>query len=259
MEIKGLTIILILALLGLSSCKQDNSINNWDKFFKENNVNGTIVLKNTRTCKTLIYNKERSNKEFVPASTFKILNSMIALQESSIASINDTIKWDGINRNFKSWNKDQTMKSAFPISCVWFYQELARRTGQDKMQDWIDKTNYGNKKIENKIDRFWLDGNLAISANEQIDFLEKLVTNGLPFDNNIQETVKEIMITDSTKNYIIHSKTGWSQDIGWNVGYIETKDNVWIFALNIDMEDLSKGKLRKILTYDILKEQKIVE
>jgi beta-lactamase class D len=67
------------------------------------------------------------------------------------------------------------------------------------------------------------------------------------------------MITDSTKNYIIHSKTGWSQDIGWNVGYIETKDNVWIFALNIDMEDLSKGKLRKILTYDILKEQKIVE
>ena len=258
MRIKGLTII-ILALLGLASCNQNKSTDNWEKFFQENNIKGTFVLKNIDTNKTLIYNKERSNIEFVPASTFKILNSMIALQEASISSINDTIKWDGINRSFKSWNKDQTMKSALPISCVWFYQELARRTGKEKMQEWIDKANYGNKKIENKIDRFWLDGNLAISANEQIDFLEKFVKDELPFDKNIQETVKGIMITDSTKNYIIHSKTGWSQNIGWNVGYVETKNNVWIFALNIDMEDLNKGKLRKILTYNILEEQKIIE
>ncbi len=259
MKIKVLTIVLNLALLVFVSCNHDNSTDNWENFFQENNVNGTFVLKNLGTNEILIYNKERSNKEFVPASTFKILNSMIALQESSIESINDTIKWDGINRSFKSWNKDQTMKSALPISCVWFYQELARRTGQEKMQEWIDKTNYGNKKIENKIDRFWLDGNLAISTNEQIDFLEKLVKNELSFDKNIQKTVKGIMITDSTTNYIIHSKTGWSQDIGWNVGYVEAKDNVWIFALNIDMENLSKGKLRKILTYDILSEQKIIE
>ncbi len=259
MKIKVLTIVLNLALLVFVSCNHDNSTDNWENFFQENNVNGTFVLKNLGTNEILIYNKERSNKEFVPASTFKILNSMIALQESSIESINDTIKWDGINRSFKSWNKDQTMKSALPISCVWFYQELARRTGQEKMQEWIDKTNYGNKKIENKIDRFWLDGNLAISANEQIDFLEKLVKNELSFDKNIQKTVKGIMITDSTTNYIIHSKTGWSQDIGWNVGYVEAKDNVWIFALNIDMENLSKGKLRKILTYDILSEQKIIK
>ncbi len=259
MRIKGLTIILILALFGLASCNQNKSTDNLEKFFQENDVNGTFVLKNMNTNKMLIYNKERSNKEFVPASTFKILNSMIALQESSIANINDTIKWDSIDREYKSWNKDQTMKTALPISCVWFYQELARRTGKEKMQECIDKTNYGNKKIENKIDRFWLDGNLAISANEQIDFLEKLVKNELAFDKNIQETVKGIMITDSTQNYIIHSKTGWSQNIGWNVGYVETKDNVWIFALNIDMENLSKGKLRKTLTYDILKEQKIIE
>ena len=116
---------------------------------------------------------------------------MIALQESSIININDTIKWDGINRSFDLWNKDQTMKSALPISCVWFYKNWHMGL-EKKMQEWIDKTNYGNKKIENKIDRFWLDGNLAISANEQIDFLEKLVRNELPFDKDIQETVKEL-------------------------------------------------------------------
>ena len=80
MRIKGLTIVLILTLLGLASCKEQKSTDNWKKFFQEKNVNGTFVLKNMDTNKTLIYNKERSDKEFVPASTFKILNSMIALQ-----------------------------------------------------------------------------------------------------------------------------------------------------------------------------------
>ena len=248
-----------LVFVGLISYNQNKNTDNWGNFFQDNNVNGTFVLKNLNSNKTLIYNQERSDKEFVPASTFKILNSMIALQVSSIKSIDDTIKWDGVDREYKPWNKDQTMKSAFPISCVWFYQELARRTGQEKMQKMITESNYGNKKIDNKIDRFWLDGKLAISANEQIDFLERLVNNKLPFDKNIQKTVKNIMITDSTENYIIHSKTGWSNNIGWNVGYIETKTNIWIFAMNIDMNDIKMANIRKTITYDILKEQKIIE
>ncbi len=115
---------------------------------------------------------------------------MIALQVLSVTDVNDTIQWDGIDRGYESWNKDQTMKSALPISCVWFYQELARRTGQKEMQKWLTKSNYGNKKIGSKIDKFWLDGTLAISANEQIVFLEKLINNKLPFDKNIQESVK---------------------------------------------------------------------
>lgn len=256
MKIHG---IIILILLELVSYNQKKSTDNWGDIFKKNNVNGTFVLKNTSTNEILTYNENRSNKEFVPASTFKILNSMIALQELSIKSTNDTIKWDGVDRGYESWNKDQTMKSAFPISCVWFYQQLARRTGQEKMQMWIKKSNYGNKKIGNKIDRFWLDGQLAISAKGQIDFLEKLINNELPFDKNIQKTVKKIMITDSTENYTIYSKTGWSNNIGWNVGYIKTKNNVWIFALNIDMNDIKMANIRKTITYDILNRQKIIK
>lgn len=258
MKMRKLTLLSLLILLGLIRCNQNKSLDYWGKLFNDNNVNGTFVLKNLNTNKTLIYNIERSDKEFVPASTFKILNSMIALQVSSIASVNDTIKWDGVDRGYKPWNKDQTMETALPISCVWFYQELAHRIGQQKMQKWISESNYGNKKIENTIDRFWLDGKLAISANEQIDFLEKLVKDKLPFDIDIQETVKKIMITDSNENYVIHSKTGWSQEIGWNVGYIEAKNNVWIFAMNIDMKDITMANIRKTLTYDILKEQKII-
>ncbi|MBN1112890.1 MAG: class D beta-lactamase [Bacteroidales bacterium] len=259
MNAKGIKIISVIVLIGLFSCKQNNVSERWGQFFKENNVNGTFVLKDLKTNKISIYNNDRGNEEFVPASTFKILNSMIALQESVIASVNDTIKWDSVDRGSKSWNKDHTMRSALPVSCVWFYQELARKIGIKQMQKWIIESDYGNKKIENEIDKFWLEGNLAISANQQIYFLEKLIKEKLPFDSSIQKVVKEIMITDSTESYIIHSKTGWSQKIGWNVGYVETKDNVWIFVLNIDMEDIKMAGIRKTITYDILKEQKIIE
>ena len=184
---------------------------------------------------------------------------MIALQTSAIKSVNDTIKWDGIDKGWKLWNKDQTMKTAMPISCVWFYQELARRIGKKQMQNWVDKVNYGNRNIGEKIDNFWLEGDLRISAKEQILFIEKLINNELQFDKKIQETVKEIMVTDSTEAYTIHSKTGWTNQIGWNVGYVETKKNKWIFAMNMDIIKEEDAKYRKKITYEILKIEQIIE
>ena len=253
-----LTIISLL-LLGLLNATENKTAEKWEKFFTKNDVTGTIVLKDVKNAESLVYNKERSETQFIPASTFKILNAMIALQTKSIATVDDTIKWDGVERSYKPWNKDHTMRTGFPVSCVWLYQEFARRTGKEAMQKWISASNYGNMKIENDVDQFWLKGKLAISANEQIDFLEKLIKNELSFDTKIQETVKEIMISDSTENYVIHSKTGWAQKIGWFVGYIQTKDNTWIFSLNIDMPDIKMAGLRKSITYDVLKEQGIIE
>ncbi len=251
--------ILIVFLFVFNACNRDNAPLSWNKVFQEHNVTGAFYLKNLSSQETLVYNWERCHEEFFPASTFKILNSLIALQVSSVKSIDDTIKWDGVARAYKPWNQDQTMRTAFPISCVWFYQELARRTGEEQMQKWITACDYGNQKIENEIDRFWLDGNLKISAKEQVDFLEKLVTDKLPFDKQIQKTVKELMMTNVAPAFTIYSKTGWSHNIGWNVGFVETKTDLWIFAMNINMYDLNRAKLRKLLTYDILREQRIIE
>jgi beta-lactamase class D len=233
--------------------------NNWDKLFQDHQVKGTFVLKDLGSGKTRIYNKERSRQAFVPASTFKILNSIIALQVSSIGGVDDTIKWDGIDRGYALWNKDHTMRTAFSVSCVWFYQELARRIGNEQMQKWVNDSNYGNMNIRPQIDRFWLDGDLRISAQEQVNFIEKLIKDELPFDKDIQETVKNIMINDATDQYVVHAKTGWSQGIGWYVGYVESKENIWIFSLNIDLDNIDQAEIRKLLTYDILKEQKIIE
>jgi beta-lactamase class D len=253
-----LNIIFIFTVL--TNCSSQNEHKKeWERIFKKYNINGTFVLKNISNNQLNIYNKERSDSSYLPASTFKILNSMIALQTSAIKSVDDTIKWDGKDKGWKFWNKDQTMKSAMPISCVWFYQDLARRIGKEKMQNWINKVDYGNRNIKKEIDNFWLEGDLRITANEQISFIEKLINNELPFDKQIQETVKEIMITDENKTYTIHSKTGWTNNIGWNVGYVETKNNKWIFAMNMNIINKQDAKYRKKITYEILKSEKIIE
>lgn len=261
---RNFSLIIILTFVFVYSIFAQNIIEqkSWKKFYDSCNVIGNTVLLNANTSELKVFNKERSDSMFLPASTFKILNSLIALQTGAVKSINDTIKWDGVDRGWTEWNKDQTMKTALPVSCVWFYQELARRIGREDMQKWIDSVGYGNQKMGPEIDKFWLDGDIRISAIQQVLFLEKLINDKLPFDEEIQQTVKEIMITDSTSNYILHSKTGWAmrvdRQIGWFVGYVETEEGKWIFATNIDISKKTDLKYRSKITYEILKNEGII-
>lgn len=256
-----LVLLIILSVFKLNA-QNKNSSKKWREIFEKYGINGTFVLYNYSTGDTFFFNKERSESAYLPASTFKILNSLIALETKSIKNINDTIKWDGIDKGWSEWNKDQIMKTAMPLSCIWFYQELARRIGEKNMQKWIDNVGYGNNKTGSQIDNFWLEGDLKISAKEQVKFIERLINDDLPFDTLLQETVKSLIITDSTDNYTLHSKTGWAMripnQIGWYVGYIETKKGTWIFALNMDINDNSDAKYRQQITYEILKEERII-
>ena len=251
-------------LLGLltTNAQYENYTTEWSPIFEQKNTTGTIILYDTSSGKSKIYNLERCDSAYIPASTFKILNSLISLETKVIKSINDTIKWNGTDYGWDKWNTDQTMKTAMPLSCIWFYQELARRIGIKDMQKWIDSVGYGNTKMGGLIDNFWLEGDIRISAREQVHFIERLIKNDLPFSIKNQETVKKIMITDSTKNYVLHSKTGWAmrikKQIGWFVGYVETKNNTWIFALNIDIKKKEDSKRRKQITYEILKREGII-
>jgi beta-lactamase class D len=248
-----------LAIVFSSSCNKTKQNEEWKHIFDKRNVKGTFVLKNTSTGNIKIYNFKRSDSAYLPASTFKILNSMIALQSTAIKSVDDTINWDGVERSWGAWNKDHTMRTAMPVSCVWFYQALARRIGKEQMQYWVNQVAYGNKNIGKEIDNFWLEGDIRISANEQLTFIERLINNELPFDKEIQETVKELMVTDSNEKYVMHSKTGWTNQIGWNVGYIDTKNNRWIFAMNQDIIQKKDLKHRKEISYEILKAENIIE
>lgn len=232
-------------------------------FFDEYNQKGCFVLYDLNNNKYIIYNEERSEKEFIPASTFKIFNSLAALETGVVKDENEIIKWDGKNRQYKKWNQDLNLKQAYKYSAVWLYQELARRIGEEKMQQLIDENNYGNGNISGGIDRFWLDGEIRISPIEQINFLKKLYNNDLTFSERTINLVKEIMIYDQTDSYTMRAKTGWAirfdNQIGWFVGFIETNDNVYFFVTNLETENPGEGfKSRIDITYNILKNLEIL-
>lgn len=231
----------------------------WGKYFQQKEINGTFVLRKLNSDTLTVFNSVRAEKQYLPASTFKILNSLISLETNVIENENITIEWDGKKRFYDKWNQDQNMRTAMKYSCVWFYQELARRIGREKMQYFVDTVNYGNEKLGAKIDNFWLEGDLKISANEQIEFLEKLLKYDLPFSNSNIETVKSIMLIDSVETYKYYAKSGWAAKIGWYVGFVISENEKWMFALNIDIIDNEDVKFRQIITNEILKSEEIIK
>ena len=252
---KKIKIIFILFLLFNSFLfAKDIEIEN---IFKNKQVDGTIVIESLNTKKISIYNDKRAEKLYSPASTFKIPNTLIALNEGVVTK-DSVIVWDKKIREYESWNKDQTLLTAFKSSCVWCYQEFASKIGVEKYKKYLKELNYGNKKIGDEITRFWLDESLKITVFEQLSFLKRLYKNELPFKLEDMNTLKEIMIDEENEDYIIRAKTGWEGKYGWYVGYVETKDDVWFFAMNIDTKTKDDLPKRKAITLEALKIKGII-
>lgn len=234
----------------------------WSNYFNETSLDGTFLLKKNNSDTLLVFNSKRSTKSYLPASTFKILNSLIFLETKVIKDENEIIKWDGVKRFYDKWNMDHSLSSAIKVSCVWFYQELARRVGEERIQYYLDTIKYGNSKIGSDVDKFWLEGKLRISAYEQIQFLKKFLNSTLPFSGKNIDIVKNIMIIDSNDNYKLYAKTGWTariaKQIGWYVGFVENNDQTWIFAMNIDINESEDAKYREELTRKILIHEGII-
>ena len=235
----------------------------FSKYFDEYGHEGCFILYDLKNDLYTKYNPERCAERFIPASTFKIFNSLVGLETGVVKDEFEVFKWDSVKRFYDMWNQDLDMINAFKYSAVWYYQELARRIGEEKMQNYVSLNDYGNENISGGIDKFWLDGGLRISANEQIEMLIKLYHNELKFSNRSMEIVKRIMIYDETKNYTIRAKTGWAlreeDQIGWFVGYIEKENNVYFFVTNLQSKKPEEGFVsRKEITIKILKELKIL-
>lgn len=233
-----------------------------ESIFTKNNIEGTIVISSLDGSQEYVHNISRAQKRFLPASTFKILNSLIALDENVIKDQYEIIKWDGQDKGWKQWNKDQTLSTSLPISCIWFYQELAKRIGNEKYLKHLDNIKYGNEKTGTALTTFWLNGELAISAFEQIEFLKKLYKKELPYSKNHMELVENLLVVKSEPNTIVRAKTGWAMRInnqhGWYVGYVEKQDEIWFFATNITINKKQDARFRKEITFQALEIKEIL-
>ncbi len=225
--------------------------------FNKAGINGTILIESIKTGQRYIYNDARSKQAFTVASTFKVLNTLIALEEGVIAGADSIIRWDGTRYEIPDWNHDQTLESAFKVSCVWCYQELARQVGEAKYPAYLRRAQYGRLHEPFDGTQFWLDGSLTISAEQQVLFLKQVVNRRLPYQASSYDTLKSVMLTENTPRYRLYAKTGWATrtipGVGWYVGYVEVAEDTWLFALNLDTNSAADLPLRKQLTLDALR------
>lgn len=253
----------------VNKAKNDDSLK---KYFDENKVDGCFTMLDNATGEITVYNMKLDTMRFSPASTFKIVNSLVGLQTGVIVDENMQVKWDGTIRFYpngdtaKSWNKDMNMTEAFKASAVPYYQEVARRIGKDTMQQWIDSMGYGNKNISGPIDSFWLNGKLKISPDEQLGLVKRLYFDQLPFRKSVHQQVKDVMLQENNTAYKLSYKTGWGfgedgNALSWMTGWIEENNHVYFFvtfikapAREIDME-----KVRMNITRSILKQHGFFE
>lgn len=210
-----------------------------NRLFTDRQLIGTLIIESEEGGERFVHNAERARQRLPVASTFKIFNTLIALQEKVARGKDDVFIWNGQMYDFPDWNRDQTMESAFKVSCVWCYQILAEKIGEEPYRRYLREAEYGQLNEPFNLTTFWLDGSLTISAEEQIRFLRKLVRHELAFSESSYATLATLMTVDSTPHYILRAKTGWASrsqpQIGWYVGYLETPRGRWLFALNIDV------------------------
>ena len=256
-------LLLSLFIVGLNSAPagaQDLS-----PYFK--NTNGAFVLYDLKGNHYIRYNEQRCRERFSPKSTFKIPNSLIGLDTGVVRDADFTIAWnrqkyppqDNWNQEpFIHWAQDHTLRSAIKYSVVWYYRELALRVGKQKMKKYITAFNYGNETISKDVDNFWLDNSLKISADEQVEFLKEFYAGRLPVSKRATEIVKDILVLENTPAYKLSAKTGGGsiaegRYIGWFVGYLETKGNVYFFATNIEGASFAEIRERRVeLSKEIL-------
>jgi beta-lactamase class D len=235
----------ILAVLLFSSCAKTRIKDHkeWSAYYEKYGIkNACFMLRDNNHESIHYYNKERTIQRMLPASTFKIFNSLVALETAIAPDDQLLIAWDGVHRR-DAWDKDMTMREAFRVSNVAYYQEIARRIGKARMQHYLDTVKYGNMKMGDSIDKFWLNNTLQISADEQTGFVKRLYFNELPFSDRSQRIVRSMMLQEDSVRYKLYYKTGTGivgdKYIYWVVGFTER-----IVQVNEPKESMNKSNER---------------
>lgn len=251
----------ILFLASITSCSVNKAKNETAlaTYFDSRGVDGCFTMFNNADGRVTVYNMQLDTQRFSPASTFKIVNSLIALESGVASNEQYLIPWDKVERPNAEWNKDLTLTQAFRASAVPYYQELARRIGKDTMQRWLDSLQYGTTKIQSPIDSFWLNNDLRVSPDEQLGMLKRLYFDQLPFSKRSQQLVRDMMLQEDNTQYQLSYKTGLGKDasgmpIGWLVGWIEENRHPYFFVTFVRAKkaDTDLTAMRLEITKDIL-------
>ena len=243
-------------------------VSEFQTLIDSSDVKGSILIYDLKDDKYYSNNFNWAKKGNLPASTYKIPNSIIALETGVVQSDSTLFKWNGEERRLKIWEQDMIFKDAFHYSCVPCYQEMARKIGVNRMNKYLDKFDYGKMKVDStNIDLFWLEGESQINQYQQIEFLKRFYNSELPISQRTETIMKRMIVIEEDETYKLSGKTGWSirdgNNNGWFVGFVEIKENTYFFATNIEPNQRFNMDMfpiiRKELTFKALRQLNIIK
>lgn len=218
---------------------------------------GSFVLYDLKNDAWSIYNMDHASLRTAPNSTYKIYDALFGLEEGIITPEDSFMAWDGTDYTFEAWNADQDLYSAMQSSVNWYFQEIDRRLGASSIRNYIKEIGYGNEKINTDLSPFWMQGPLKISPVEQVELLTALYSNRFGFaPKNIAAVADSIRLFSSEDNGF-YGKTGTGRineedRNGWFIGYVETADNTYFFASNIQSTENATGSKAAEISFSVL-------
>lgn len=231
------------------------------KVFSDAGTEGTVVLIDRAANRLVVTDETRTRQGLPPASTFKLPHALIALETGVVADTdNEVIKWDGVTYDNEEWNRDHTLRSAMKYSVLPVFQQIARRIGSERMQNFLDKFDYGNKDIGGApIDAFWTTGNLRITPIEQARFVETLKDRRLPVSRRSLDLVEDIVPADTVDDAVVRAlggtvMVGDKPSVGWLVGWVEHGDAAAPFAMNMDIHTTPQLAGRSAMAQAVLRQ-----
>ncbi|MFT4031592.1 MAG: penicillin-binding transpeptidase domain-containing protein [Siphonobacter sp.] len=265
--------LFFLLIITNTSYAQKFTEKDFKTYFDAYGLKGSFLLYDLKNGDYVTYDSSRCRQGFLPASTFKIPNTIIALESGIVRDTLQIFRWEGKKWPVEAWNHDMTLAEAIRTSCAPCFQQIARKVGAYRYKMFLDRFGYANFVVEpDSVEWFWLQGSARISQFQEIDFLRKLILNQLPVDRRSIELTKELLFLNKERNWKLFGKTGWASptftgiegwgndpdDYGWFVGWLEEDGDIYIFATAIEatrpVPD-SFGKARRAITEAILKKE----
>jgi beta-lactamase class D len=188
---------------------------------------------------------------FSPCSTFKIPLALMGFDAGILKSAHEPA-WDyrpAIDHAVRAIDKQRTDPTSWEAnSVVWYSQALTRRLGEAKFKAYVDRFGYGNRDVrgnpgkQDGLTEAWLMSSLAISPDEQVGFLRRMLGHRLASAEAHAKAEAILPVFEGSGGWTVHGKTGsgWLRDVagrtdrtqplGWFVGWADKGGRRVVFA-----------------------------
>lgn len=202
-----------------------------------------LVLADVPT-RSILLRRGACDRRFTPASTFKLPLAVMGFDAGILQDVHHPA-W-AYRPELQAPERDR--KTVDPTiwlrdSVVWYSQEITRKLGMARFQRYIDLLGYGNRDLsgnpgqEDGLTRAWLGSSLALSPEEQVQFVLRLLHRDFAVSEHASAmAVAAMPVFEAEDGWTVRGKTGTAElvdpdrDLGWFVGWAERSGRRLAFA-----------------------------